>query len=212
MRWETVSSRVYRELHGRILAGDMQPGQPLPQNRLAKELGVGTNPLREAMIRLACEGMIEIVPQWGARVRSWTDEELRDDHELRGAIECRTARLCAVRAKDDELKDLFELGKKVDRTFDPQDPTSNTEHVKLDFEFHSCIARLARSSALLEQFDRVMVHRQMIDVMGLIDVQTLLNKDWKNWETHERVAEALISRDPDRADRAIRLHLEHAVW
>ena len=66
---ETTATRAYRSLRQRILANELKAGQQLPQQRLAKQLGIGTVPLREAMVRLECEGLVESVPQWGARAR-----------------------------------------------------------------------------------------------------------------------------------------------
>ena len=204
---ETVASRAYRELHGRILRRELKPGEALRQNRLSKELGVGTNPLREAMVRLECDGLIEIVPQWGGRVRIWTKRDLRDFYEYRAAIESRIARLCAQRGSDQEFQELTELGKEIERTLDSSKP-QQIENLTLDFEFHRHVARFARSRLLLEQFNRMDVLHQLIHSWDLLDTAKFKEKDLHNWEDHPRLAQALASRDPDRAEHSMRLHLE----
>lgn len=203
MRLETVAQQAFMKLRQRILDRELKPGQPLRQNRIAKEMGIGTNPLREAMVRLECEGMIEMIPLWGARVRTWDEEQIRDLAELRLAIECQTARLCAERASDEELVGLEPLAVEVDAMVGCG---TKQEMSAVDAAFHAKITRYARSKLLFEQFERQNLLRQLILRIEFDERQHVPRLFEPG--LHTRLLEAIASRDPDHAEREMRWHIE----
>ena len=205
---ETVAGRAYREMRSRILAGQLKPGEPIRQGSLARELGVGTNPLREAMVRLDCDGLIEMVPMWGAMVRSWSREDLRHMHELRLALECAIARLCAERATEAELAELEKIAQQLDALADqPLDQIDWQEVGRLDVAFHQQVARSARSPMLQAQYERSAAHRLMINA----GVRTAPGRTpWKQGR-HAPLIEAFQARNPDQAEAATRVHLANAM-
>lgn len=205
----TVATKAYRSLRRRILQGELEPGQQLAQQRLARQMSIGTNPLREAMVRLECDGLIEIVPQWGARVRAWSDERIAHLYDLREAIECQTARLCALRASEEQLAGLAASSSEVDAIDDAvMSDTRRRDFVKevipWDARFHLRIAELAASPLLLEQFERQNVMMQMVRAMRLAgpDFPT------EHLEhSHANLAKAIATRDPDVAAAVMREHI-----
>ena len=73
----TSAERTHATLRDLIMGGDLDPGARLGEVELADRLGVSRTPVREALSRLAAEGLVEIVPNRGARVATWTVEKTR---------------------------------------------------------------------------------------------------------------------------------------
>ena len=201
---EIAPASAYQQLRQRILNRELKPGEPLRQRRMAKELGVGITPLREALVRLECEGLIETVPQWGSRVRLFSEQSIRQYYELREAIECQTARLCAQRATTAELTELALLAAQVDDFYDQAGDLA--AGCRADAQFHGLIARSARSEMLLDQFNRL----QLLAELALIE-QTLGQAGQIRTGTHIRLAKAIKTGDPEKADVEMRKHLDPAI-
>jgi DNA-binding GntR family transcriptional regulator len=202
---ETTATRAYRSLRHRILNNDLKPGQQLPQQRLAKQLGIGTVPLREAMVRLECEGLVESVPQWGARVRVWTLERWQHLFDLRVAIELQTARLCAERATDRELEELMIQASELDAFLDAT-PQDFSQIAARDAALHQRIAELARSPLLLEQFERAHVLGQMV----YLTIRYTADVIQEPPHPHVDLVKALASRNLNLVRETMQWHLECA--
>jgi DNA-binding GntR family transcriptional regulator len=100
---ETVVDRVYAAIRERIVEGQLARGTKLRQEALADELGVSRTPLREALRRLAAEGLVEFSPNRGARVAELQPADVRAAYEARLAFEPGAARLAAARRPAVEL-------------------------------------------------------------------------------------------------------------
>src|SRR5260370_20947414 len=97
-----LTDQVVTELRQAILSGRLKPGERLVEERLADELGVSRNPVREAVRVLASEGLIEVTARRGAAVATMTEQEARETIELRALLEGQNARL-AARRQDKEI-------------------------------------------------------------------------------------------------------------
>jgi DNA-binding GntR family transcriptional regulator len=101
---DSVPDRVYDVLRERILAGEFEGGTRLHQENLSAELGVSRTPVREAITRLAAEGLVELLPNRGARVAAVSLADMRAAFEARLGIEPLAARLAAERRPEAALK------------------------------------------------------------------------------------------------------------
>jgi DNA-binding transcriptional regulator YhcF (GntR family) len=105
----TLWERVYDHLRDEIMGDRLPPGTELSEVALSKELAVSRGPIREAMGRLAAEGLVTVRPRRGAEVRAITPAELIDSYQVREALEVLAVRLAVHRISDAELADLDEL-------------------------------------------------------------------------------------------------------
>ncbi len=106
---ETSTELVYANLHDAITTGTLVPGQRLIEARLAERMGVSRAPLREAMQKLAAEGLLENLPRRGVVVAILRKADAAEIYGLRTALECWAAREACHRATESELAGLTDL-------------------------------------------------------------------------------------------------------
>ena len=110
-----------------ILGGSIPAGAKLGEADLASRLDVSRTPIREALSRLAAEGLVELVPNRGARVAHWTDEELEQIFELRLRLEPYAVGLAVPRLTDSDLDDLDTLAKRIEGFEAQRDLAASTD-------------------------------------------------------------------------------------
>jgi GntR family transcriptional regulator, rspAB operon transcriptional repressor len=101
-----ASGTAFAWLRDEILSGRMRPGQALSENEIAQRLGVSRTPVREAIIRLESEGLLEVRPQVGTTVSPIDVDAVADVQFLREAIECRTVALAARSVSTADAREL----------------------------------------------------------------------------------------------------------
>jgi DNA-binding GntR family transcriptional regulator len=139
----TSSERTLGEVRELILAGDFAAGARLGEAELAERLGVSRTPVREALSRLAAEGLVEIVPNRGARVSSWTVAELEGVFDLRAALEPRLTALAVPRATAADVQSLDELATAMLTVGCPGPGQDLDALFPLNREFHGRLVALA---------------------------------------------------------------------
>src|SRR5919206_3394464 len=102
----TLWQRVYDHLRAEILSGRLQPGAELAEVALSEQLGVSRGPLREAIGRLAAEGLVTVSPRRGAVVRSLSKEEFLELYQVREALERMAVQLAVPRLRADDFEAL----------------------------------------------------------------------------------------------------------
>ena len=102
----TLWQRVYEHLHAEIMANRLPPGTELSEVALSKQLSVSRGPIREAMGRLAADGLVTVRPRRGAEVRAITPRELVDAYQVREALEVLAVRLAVPRVSESDLDRL----------------------------------------------------------------------------------------------------------
>jgi DNA-binding GntR family transcriptional regulator len=103
---EKLSEAVLRHIAADIVAGRLKPNQHLAELKLCEELGVSRSPVREAIHRLAVEGLVVLVPRKGAFVADLSAKEVSDVFEVRRELEALTARLAATKATPRDVAEL----------------------------------------------------------------------------------------------------------
>jgi DNA-binding GntR family transcriptional regulator len=195
---EPLSQRAYRELRQQILDGQLRPGQRLPLRSVANSLGMSMAPVGEAFRHLSRDGLIEMEPGWGARVRRLGADALRNQHILRTALECEAIRHCTERATETQLAELTQLAEELDRRIDAH--AEPKQVYELDSQFHLRIAQSSGVTSLVQ----VLKANQLVRMLarGSLIAWRLERPP----RQHLALVEAIRTRDPDRAERAMREH------
>src|SRR6201985_813371 len=130
---EQARAHAFATLRQSVLSGDLAPGRRLVEEELAATLGVTRQSLRAALLDLTAEGLVERIPNRGARVRVVTTEEAVAITECRMALEALCAAKAAARITDDEAAQLRELGEQLKRAVPEGTPRQYSE---LNRELH----------------------------------------------------------------------------
>lgn len=152
----THAGRALVELRKQILSGELPGGTRLYEVSLAEALEISRTPVREAMARLAEEGLLERVAGGGFAVRSFTFADVIDAIEIRGVLEGTAARLAAERGVPEErMEAIRSIVAALDRCFGAgPDEVDFEAYAERNAEFHAALAGLAGSEILRREIDR----------------------------------------------------------
>jgi len=192
------SERVYLELRELLVQGRIRPGEAIEEGRLLKELSVGRTPLREAILRLATEGLIEILPRRGTFATDIVFSDVQDLLEMRYHLEGLCARLAAERITGDELSRMERILGGAGSL-----ATNTAELVRVDREFHRALIEATRNRFLVETFWRL--YNLSLRLMYVTRSRICEFPDVV--EQYLAVLDALKRKDADAAERAVLEHL-----
>jgi DNA-binding GntR family transcriptional regulator len=146
-----AADRAYSALRTGILSGRHGFGERLGEIEIAAELGLSRTPVREALRRLGSEGLVEVLPNRGARVRTWTAQDLEESYELRAVLEGLAARRAAARIEPAVLAEMDDLTDRmiaVDPSLGHRPAGDFDELAALNGRFHGLITAAAGSAHL----------------------------------------------------------------
>jgi DNA-binding GntR family transcriptional regulator len=195
--WEQVRDRLRED----ILAGRLEPGTELSEVALAKDFGTSRGPLREALGRLASEGLVTITPRRGAVVAQLSREEFIDAYQVREALETLAVRLAVPLMSDAEIAHLRELCELMDRA-------ARDDEVRVFFDtnnsFHEALVRGSRNRKLHD------VHRMLVGQMVpyLPRSLELRGNLQQSVAEHQAILAAIEERDAERAAALLAEHIE----
>lgn len=132
---ETLPSKIYRILRDAIIKGQLQPGERLVQDELAKTLNVSRMPIREAIKQLAAEGYVTVEPHKGAVVKQFTIHELEEIYFLRAKFEPLAAAESLKTMSSQLVNQLRNLNEKMKKTDDTD------EYIQLNIQFHHLLIK-----------------------------------------------------------------------
>lgn len=212
---ERLYQRLARALFDDLAAGRYQIGDRLPAEReLAIEHGVSRPAVREAMIALEVQGLIEVRLGSGAYVRQLPRDHSRPDFhatafeltEARILIESEAAALAASLITDDELDQLDAIVQRI-----AAENESARGGDEADRAFHVAIARATRNAVMLDTVDRLWTMRSTSPECALLHERAKTANVKPVVEEHAAIAHALRARDPDAARRAMHDHLNQVM-
>jgi GntR family transcriptional regulator, rspAB operon transcriptional repressor len=196
----SMGSRVYSLLRSAIIQMNVRPGQPLSETDLAKQLNVSRQPVREAFIKLAEAGLVEVRPQRGTYVLLISRREVESARFVREAVEVAFARKAAVEAPAGIIATLREAIALQEAARKAEDAVAFLRH---DEAFHQAIARAAGCESvwkLLETLKAQMDRVRFLSIEEATPTDVLITQ-------HKAIADAIEAGDPDAAEAGMRRHL-----
>ena len=194
----SVRDQTLETLRRRIISLQLPPGEPLSENELAQELGVSRTPVRESLILLREEGLVQVYPQIGSFVSLVDLGRVSEAQFVREAIECASLRDLSV---DDAgiagLRVILQNQTEADANSDVE------EFFHLDEEFHRELLRLAGHESAWAAVNSAKAHLDRARRLSLLEtrpVATLIQQ-------HTAVVDALEANNLTDADSSLRLHL-----
>jgi DNA-binding GntR family transcriptional regulator len=191
---------AYEELKRRILTLELLPGTPIDEKALTSDLEIGRTPLREAVLRLSHERLIEHSPRRGAWVSELSFTQLQQMLDARWFIEPLVTRRATERATDGEIDELTAL---LSNAPVGSEDVMARELVQIDLEFHSRIADMNANSYFADFSRQINVAMLRYWHMSSRHVDTL-----PTWlDNHRLILSSIAARDPDRAEQQARDHI-----
>jgi GntR family transcriptional regulator, rspAB operon transcriptional repressor len=200
-----ISDQVYQYLHSEIVEGRLLPGQRISPDELAERLKISKMPIKEAIERLAGEGLLDVQSRRGTFVSSLNPTELAETFEVRCALEVLAGKLAARQITKADLERLRALIAAMETS------TATTDvlvHLEQNAEFHELIVRRSGNGKLLETYRRL---RTPIHLAGVHS----RTADWvdrvaREQKEHRAIVRALEQRDPALVEQAITNHIMRA--
>jgi DNA-binding GntR family transcriptional regulator len=197
----SLRTAAYEEIKRRIITCEFRPGEVLSEAAVSAKVRIGRTPVHQAFDRLMMEGLVDVLPRKGVIVRPLSLDEVLNIIEIRLINETYCARLAAERS---QLNDFRVLDDNMRRSAEAARRRDIAELMQLDRQFHDALSHAARNPILADL------------------LRTLHNRSLRFWfvslrapdhhqrvlEQHRDIVSATRSRDPQKAEDAMRTHIE----
>jgi DNA-binding GntR family transcriptional regulator len=198
----SLADRAYLAIRDQLIMLDIQPGEPIDDDQLAKSLGVGRTPVREALKRLEVDRLVVSYPRRGTFATGMDIVDLAHISEIRIQLEPLAARRAAERAPHTTRTELEELASRVEALDIVR--TDRTEVMRWDLGVHRAIYRAANNPHLedvLVRYDNLAtrIHCMFLDRLSTVDMHVVAE--------HVALLRAIAAGEGDRAEDLAREHV-----
>ena len=213
----SVKHQAYHHIFGKVMRGELKPGERLSNRKIAREVGSSFIPVREAISQLTSEGLVEHRPQQGAFVAQLSRKELADLYDLREALECHAAVkvAAAINEKRDKLTDMVAACTAL-RKVHAEACSGRSDAVQLtaqqnerwvidDATFHLSLLRAAGNQKAIKTVNSL---RIMANIFGRRHSRRSLETLDQTCLDHEIILESLLAGDAAAAAEAMARHIQ----
>ena len=197
-----LTQLVVEKMRERILDGSLPQGHRLVEGRVSAEFDVSRIPVREALRRLAAEGLVTIEPRRGASVTRFTEEQVLELVEVRGNLEALNAKLAARHKSPEQTAKMRRILEDGDRLAGAGDLVALAQ---MNQQFHGVLCQAAGNSVLQD------VMRSLRDRTALLFTPFNRDRCRQNWEEHAAILRAVLNGDPELASVLALCHVQNAA-
>lgn len=198
-----ATEQAVAQLRRLILQGELEPGARLQEAELAAQPGVSRTPVREALRALSSEGLVDVLPNRGARVARWSVEDLEEIYELRSMLESHAAQRAAKRMSATQVDALTELCEQMEECARRGSRRGLLELSELDGRFHGLILEAADSCRLSTMLASVVQVPLVMRTFTRYSPEALA----RSMNHHRELAAAIRSGVPEWAGSVMRSHI-----
>jgi DNA-binding GntR family transcriptional regulator len=193
--------RAYQYLRETVLSDPELSGTFINEQAVATEVGVSRTPVREALLMLAAEDLVQLVPHRGAFVAPVPGRQIAEMMQARGVIECWAATTClaADTAPVEPMAALLKQQREIVEDGDAK------QFIELDSQFHALLVEAAGNSVLERLYESL---RARHVVLGVVALQRSATRRQEVLDEHQAIVDGLASGDPAAAEAAILRHLD----
>ncbi|MFH8135040.1 GntR family transcriptional regulator [Pantoea osteomyelitidis] len=202
---EPVNQQIYRYLRKDIVTCVINPGSLLSEKEVSTRFSVSRQPVREAFIKLAEAGLVQVLPQRGTFVRKISARRVADGRFIREAVEVAVVRRAALEIQPAALMALAHNLQLQQLSAERHDSQA---FLTLDDEFHRLIAESINCTLAWETVENIKATMDRVRFLTLSEVsppESLI-------EQHEEIYSALEAHDADAAEAAMRRHLQEMIF
>jgi len=202
---ENLDQKVYSILKNMIMERELLPGQKIPQEKLARDLGISRTPLIGALKFLEQDKLVESVPRRGFFVRLFSKEEMVYIFELREVLEGLAARRAAAKVSDSQIMEL----KRFFKDFAKQKNILDVKaYAREDRRFHTFVTNIGAKEflkSILQTTNIISFSYQVLHSEGLVRPPN------ETIQEHLAVIEAIKVRNPEAAEELMRRHFKKSL-
>ncbi|MEW1655503.1 GntR family transcriptional regulator [Streptomyces sp. NPDC093707] len=204
---ERLRDQVAHALHAALISGELKPGEVYSAPALAEDLGVSATPVREAMLDLAREGMVEPVRNKGFRVTEVDARDLDQYTEIRTLIEVPMIGRIARSAAQEDLEALRPIAEEIVRAARAHDLIG---YLEADRRFHLSLLALSGNDRLVETVGDLRKRSRLYGLTALDERGELL----PSAEEHLELLDLMLTGDAKGAEKCMTRHLGHVrtLW
>jgi DNA-binding GntR family transcriptional regulator len=201
---QPFTEQVYQLLRNEILNQSIACGQKLNISELQKNLNVSGSPVREAISRLHQEGLVEYIPNVGAKVIEFKEKDIIELQDIHSLLDCSALKLAMLQEKNSVIAaELF-------KCIDLQQKGSYTEKQYASSQFHKVFYLFAHNGRLLTIWQQVDGQIGILRTMYTIQFPKMENED-VGLQEHIKIYEAILQGDTEKATMAIEEHHRNAT-
>ncbi len=200
----SYADRAYADIKKRILNNELSAGHQMMEAEVAELLQISRTPVREAIMRLEAEGLVEVRPRHGMKIKPISVSDMREIYALLTGLESTAAWQAASRTHSaGEIEGLRQSVKDMDKALKAKDLAA---WAQADEDFHRLLVSMSGNERLIKLVDRFMdqVHRVRMMTLRLRPMPKQSNED------HAKVVAAIESNDADTARQVHQSHREKA--
>lgn len=195
-----INEKIYSLIKNRITHFEYPPGYPLNIRKLQAEFGVSNSPVKDALFRLAGEGLVEITSRKGTFVKDISERDLYEIEETRAILEVGAVEIIAATISDEHLARLETL---YQETLIPEEKFEYSQFMEKDSRFHLEIIKMTNNKRLLDLYTQLNAH------VHITRFQYARNRKkplpWTH-QDHLNILAALKQRDSVKAKKAVQNH------
>jgi DNA-binding GntR family transcriptional regulator len=201
---ENLDQKAYQILKAMIMDRQLLPGEKIPQEKLAEDLGISRTPLVNALKFLEKEKLVQSIPRRGFFMRTFTKKELISIFELREVLEGLAARKAAQKITDNQI---VQLGKFFKQFAGDTDIDDIRAYAREDRRFHNFLLDIGAKEflkSILETYNIISYSYQVVSTEGLV------RHPRETLREHRAMIEAIAGRDAEAAENLMRQHFQRS--
>jgi DNA-binding GntR family transcriptional regulator len=204
---QSLREQIASSLRTAVVSGELKPGVVYSVPSLAAQFGISATPVREAMLELVRDGLVEPVRNKGFRVSEVTDHQLDEITKLRALIEIPMVAAVAKVATEEQIEELREIAERICVAAEAGDLTGFLEN---DRAFHLGLLGISGNALIVDTVSKLRMRTRLYGLPRLERERRLL----KSAEEHLDIVDALRRHDADAAESLMREHLGHvrSLW
>ncbi|HWO97107.1 MAG TPA: GntR family transcriptional regulator [Bacillus sp. (in: firmicutes)] len=199
---DTLANQAYRSIKQAIIQGKFSPNEQLAEEHIASILGISRTPIREAMNRLAYEGLLEVEKGKKARVAAFTKHDYENFLELRQLLEPYNVWKLAATISSDVIR---KLEHNLSEQFQAIQDKNFHLFIDKDMEFHLLLTKDSQNNKLVEFIEQLNTN---LNRSFLILSKTLESSAYEAYTEHIAILEALKERDGETAKERMLHHIK----
>ncbi len=202
----TAQELVYKELERAIVTARIKPGERIVAEKLARQMGVSTIPIREAIGRLEARNFLTVKPKKGATVNELSEKNLKEILEIRLLLELPAVRKSAIAATQDTVETIIRLNSQY---ISAQQKNDADRALSANREFHFTIYRGANMPILIPMIQNLW--DQVSAYYHLMFRQTLFHDPHTGRAYHKKIIEGMAANDPHKVSKWLEIDLTEST-